>query len=185
MKKYRNIAIQGSPKSGLCPTLLKWLKWFFIVHSTVDSTAHMFLNSSKHCVCTTMVTNIRLGRDSNSLGPTSEFRTTAGPNMNKTDLFFIEIPGYFYKKNMWVLFISRWMWIQLADRRVCDTVELWGCMLVGPGEQKVVSAVYTLRAQSALSRSTRSMWIYCVCVNKLLGETRYWSNAGLLLAHRR
>ena len=35
-----NIATEENPKSGLCPTLLEWLQWFFIVHSTIDSTTH-------------------------------------------------------------------------------------------------------------------------------------------------
>ena len=36
-----NIATEENPKSGLCPTLLEWLQWFFIVHSTIDSTTHL------------------------------------------------------------------------------------------------------------------------------------------------
>ena len=44
-------ATEGSPNSGLCPILIEWLKEFFIVRSTVDSTTHSRpLNSLEHCI---------------------------------------------------------------------------------------------------------------------------------------
>ena len=50
---------------------------FFIVHSTIDTTAHSRpFNSLKHCICTTSMTNIRPSRDSNPVP--LEFRTTHG-----------------------------------------------------------------------------------------------------------
>ena len=50
----------------LCPTLIEWLHGFFIVHSTIDNTAHsIHLNSLVHCIFTTSMTNIRPDRDSN------------------------------------------------------------------------------------------------------------------------
>ena len=47
-----NIATEGSPKPGLCPTLIvNDFIGFFIVHSTIGSTVHsMPLNSLKHYV---------------------------------------------------------------------------------------------------------------------------------------
>ena len=63
---HGNIATEGSPKSGLGPTLIEWLQGFFIVRSTIDDTAHSRpLISLEHCICTTSMTNIRPGRDSN------------------------------------------------------------------------------------------------------------------------
>ena len=57
-----------NPKPGLCPTLIEWLHGFFIVQTTIDSTAHPNpLYSSKHCVCTTSRTHIRPAQDSNSV----------------------------------------------------------------------------------------------------------------------
>ena len=41
-------------------------KVFFILQSTIDSTAHSRpLNSLEHCICTTLMTNMRHGRNSN------------------------------------------------------------------------------------------------------------------------
>ena len=34
---HGNIVTEGSPKSGLCPTLIEWLQGFFIAHSTIDN----------------------------------------------------------------------------------------------------------------------------------------------------
>ena len=48
---HGNIATEGSPKSGMCPSLMEWLQGLFIVHSTIDSTAHSRpLNSLEHCI---------------------------------------------------------------------------------------------------------------------------------------
>ena len=56
-QNHGNIATEGSPKPGLCPTLFEWLQGFFIVHSTIDSTAHfMPLSSLAHSICTTPMT---------------------------------------------------------------------------------------------------------------------------------
>ena len=40
LHNHGDFATEGSPKSGLCPTLIEGLQRFFIVHSTIDSTAH-------------------------------------------------------------------------------------------------------------------------------------------------
>ena len=43
---------------------------FFLVHSTLDIAVHsMPLNSMEHCICTTMMTNIRPERHSNLVHP--------------------------------------------------------------------------------------------------------------------
>ena len=39
LHNHHIIATEGSPKPGLCPSLIEWLQRFFIVHSTIDSTA--------------------------------------------------------------------------------------------------------------------------------------------------
>ena len=50
--------------------LFRMIQGFFIVHSTIDSTVHsMPFNSLEHCICTTMMTNIRPDRDSNLVPP--------------------------------------------------------------------------------------------------------------------
>ena len=54
LHNHSNMATEGSPKSELCPTLIEWLQFFFIVHSTIDSTAHSRpLNILEPCICTT------------------------------------------------------------------------------------------------------------------------------------
>ena len=51
------------------------LKWFFIVHSTIDSTIHSRpLYSFAHCICTTSTTNILPGRDLDPLPLSFEWR---------------------------------------------------------------------------------------------------------------
>ena len=71
---HGNIASERSPKSGLRPTLIEWLQWFFLVHSTIDSTAHSFpLHSLEQCISTTPMTNIPPGRDTNPV-PLSFFK---------------------------------------------------------------------------------------------------------------
>ena len=46
-------------------TLIERLQGFFIVHTTIDHTAHSRpLNSLEHCICTASRTHIRPGRDS-------------------------------------------------------------------------------------------------------------------------
>ena len=57
-------------------TLIELLQMFFIVHSTIDSTAHMPLNSLEHCICTTPDDKYSNwpGFDPSS----SEFRVTTG-----------------------------------------------------------------------------------------------------------
>ena len=62
-----DIATEGSPKPGLCPTLnSSELQGFFIVHSTIGSTVHsMSLDILEYCICTATKTNIRPDRDSN------------------------------------------------------------------------------------------------------------------------
>ena len=66
LHNHGDIAIEGSPKLVLCPTLIEWLQGLFIVHSTIDKIAHSrHFNSLEHCVCTTSMTNIRPGLDSN------------------------------------------------------------------------------------------------------------------------
>ena len=48
--------------------ILNYLSVFFIVHTTIESTARSGpLNSLEHCVWTTSMTSIRLGRDSNQV----------------------------------------------------------------------------------------------------------------------
>ena len=37
---HGNITTEGSPKSGICPTLFERLQWFFIVHSIICKTTH-------------------------------------------------------------------------------------------------------------------------------------------------
>ena len=67
LHNHGNIATEGSPKPGQCPTLISNdFKRFFIVHSTIGSTVHTrHLSSLEHCICTTTMTNIRPDRDSN------------------------------------------------------------------------------------------------------------------------
>ena len=73
LHKYGNIATEQSPKSELCPTPLhyfEWLQGYIIVHGIIGSTVHsMPLNSLEHCICTTIMQNIRPDRDSH-LTPT-------------------------------------------------------------------------------------------------------------------
>ena len=40
LHNHGNVATERSPKLGLCPTLIKRLQGFCIVHSIIDSTAH-------------------------------------------------------------------------------------------------------------------------------------------------
>ena len=48
--------------TGLCPTLIEWLRGLFILHSTIDSTAHsIHMNSLEHCIRTTLMTNCSCG----------------------------------------------------------------------------------------------------------------------------
>ena len=73
---HGNIATEESPKSELCPTLIKWLQGFFAVHSrpTIDNNAYSrHLNKLEQCICTTSLTN----RDSNQY---LEIWTTTWPN---------------------------------------------------------------------------------------------------------
>ena len=77
---HGNIATEGSPRSWLCPTLIEWLQGFFIVDSTIDSTAQSRpLNSLEYCICITPKTNIPPSRESNSV-PLTEFRATIESN---------------------------------------------------------------------------------------------------------
>ena len=57
------------PEAGTMPySYFEWLQGFFIVHSTIGSTVHsMSLNSLKHCICATTMTNIRPYWDSNQV----------------------------------------------------------------------------------------------------------------------
>ena len=49
LQNHGNIAIEGNPKSGLCPTLIEWLWGILLVHTIIDSTAHsIHLNSLAH-----------------------------------------------------------------------------------------------------------------------------------------
>ena len=59
------------PEAETMPySYFEWLQGFFIVHSTIGSTAHsMPLNSLEHCICTTTMTNIPPDRDSNLVPP--------------------------------------------------------------------------------------------------------------------
>ena len=57
-----NIATDGSPKSGQCPTLIS--------NDFIGGTVHSrHLDSLEHCICTTTMTNIRPDRDSNLVHP--------------------------------------------------------------------------------------------------------------------
>ena len=71
LHNHGNIATEGSPKPGLCPTLIfKWFQGFFIMNSSIGCTVHaMPLNSLEHCICTTTMTNILHDRDSNMVPP--------------------------------------------------------------------------------------------------------------------
>ena len=69
LHNHGNIATEGSPNPGLCPTLIlndfKGSLW-----CTVPEAAHyMPLNSLEHCICTTTMTNIRPERHSNLVPP--------------------------------------------------------------------------------------------------------------------
>ena len=56
---YR-IATEGSPKSGLCPTLFEMTSPGVCSRPTIDSTVNSKpLSSLGHCICTTPMTNIR------------------------------------------------------------------------------------------------------------------------------
>ena len=66
LHNHNSIVTEGSPKSGLCLTLIKWLQWSSIVHSAIYSTMHSTpLNSFGHCISTTPMTNIWPDRYSN------------------------------------------------------------------------------------------------------------------------
>ena len=75
LHNHGNIATEGNPKLGLCPTLIEWLQRFFIstvLHTpglwTVWSTVYMHNHNDKHST-------------QPGFGPsTSDFRTTTGPN---------------------------------------------------------------------------------------------------------
>ena len=55
------------PEARTIPySYFEWLQALFIVHSTKGSTVHsMSSNSLEHCICTTMMANIRPDRDEN------------------------------------------------------------------------------------------------------------------------
>ena len=61
---HGKLVTDGNPKPGLCPTLIKWLQGFFIVHSTIDSITHSHVFEQRGALYIPM-TNIRPGRDSN------------------------------------------------------------------------------------------------------------------------
>ena len=71
LHNHGNIATEGSPKPGLCPTLISNdFKFSFIVHSNIGSTVHyMPSNSLEHYICTATMTNIRPDRDLNLVPP--------------------------------------------------------------------------------------------------------------------
>ena len=63
----------------------------FIVHSTIDNTAHTNpLNSLEHCICTTPMTNIRPGRDSN---PVPNSLSISSRNQNEWVKTLLAIPN--------------------------------------------------------------------------------------------
>ena len=68
--QYRN---RRKPEDETMPySYFEWLQGFFIEHSrpTIGSTIHSRpLDSLKHCICTTTMTNIRPDRDSNLVPP--------------------------------------------------------------------------------------------------------------------
>ena len=82
LHNHGNIATEGSPTSGLCPTLIQWFKVFFIVHTTINSTAYCIpLNSSEHCIMHNL-------DDKHPTWPvlepsTSKFRATSGSNRGR------------------------------------------------------------------------------------------------------
>ena len=54
-----NIGREGRPKSGHCSTVFEWLQRFFVVHTTIDNTAHSSpLNSLELCICTLHLHNL-------------------------------------------------------------------------------------------------------------------------------
>ena len=56
---------EENQKEGPIPTIFEWLQGLFIVHCTIDITAHSKpLNCLVHCICTTPITNIRHDRNS-------------------------------------------------------------------------------------------------------------------------
>ena len=73
LHNHGNIATEGTPKPGLCPTLISndfkgSLK--YTVQSTIGSTVHFIpFNSLEHCICTTTMTNIRPNRGSRLVPP--------------------------------------------------------------------------------------------------------------------
>ena len=73
LHNHGNIATKGSPKSGLYYTFIEQFQGLFIVHNTIDNTAHSRpLNSLEHCIGTTSMTNIRSGRVSYPVPLSSE-----------------------------------------------------------------------------------------------------------------
>ena len=79
---HGNIATGGSPKSGLCTTLIEISQGFIIVHSTIDSTAHSRpLNSLEHCYAQPD-DNIQPGLDSNPVATTGS-NEPSGPASEK------------------------------------------------------------------------------------------------------
>ena len=67
LQNHGNIATEGSPKSGLFPTLIEWHQGFFMVHSTIDRAVHSrHLNSLEHGICTTSMPNISKMRHHNN-----------------------------------------------------------------------------------------------------------------------
>ena len=76
MQNLVNIAIEES----FALLFIEWLQGFFIVYSTIGTTARFRpLNSLEHCIITSPITNIQGGPDSNPVY-TSEFRARTGPN---------------------------------------------------------------------------------------------------------
>ena len=71
----RSAAKTKSVKPGLCPTPIKWLWVFFIGHIIITSPADSKTsNTLEHCICTTSMSNIWTGRDSNPV-PSFELHT--------------------------------------------------------------------------------------------------------------
>ena len=80
--KHGNIATEGNPNSGLCPTHIEWLQVFFIDQNTIESTAHARpLNSLQQFICTTPLSKIRPG--------TNEPSGSAGVCLNKIFLHMV------------------------------------------------------------------------------------------------
>ena len=131
LHNHGNIATEGSPKSELFSTLIEWLQRFFIVHSTIDNTAHSRpLNSLEHCIRTTSMAHITLGRDSKpvplSFEPQLDRMSHRGLSIlycqqfafpgesvriKKNNWYLLTTLTYFYfliiKKNLYVFYVAR------------------------------------------------------------------------------